>query len=84
MKKTSLFSYAAPSLTIVELPSCSLSVAYVNNSKALVATYCESVLAGKCGGKHIGNDVEGTRTIHFVKSDLLRKMYTRINKNPSA
>jgi hypothetical protein len=71
MKKTSLYSYVAPPLTIVELPSCSLFVVYVNNSKALVATYCESVLAGKSGGKHIGNNVEGKRRIHFVKSDLL-------------
>jgi len=77
MAKTSLYSYAAPSLSIVELPSCSLSVAYVNNSIALVATYCESVLAGKSGGKHIGNDVEGTRRFHFVKSDFLGKMYNK-------
>jgi len=77
MTKTSLYSYAVPSLTIVELPSCSLSVAYVNNSKALVATYCESVMAGKSGGRHIGNDVEGTRRIHFLKSDLAGKMYDK-------
>jgi hypothetical protein len=50
-------------------------VAYVNNSKALVATYCERALAGKCGGKHIGENVERTRRIHLVESDLLGKMY---------
>lgn len=75
--KTSLYSCAAPSLPIVELPSCSLSVAYVNNSKALVATYCESVLAGKSGGKHIGNDVKGTRRFHFLNSDLVGNMYKK-------
>jgi hypothetical protein len=50
------------------------SVAYVNNSQALVATYCDSVLAGKSGEKLVGNDVEGTRRTHFVKSDLWGKM----------
>lgn len=65
MTKTSLYSHAAPSLAIVEFPSCSLSVAYVNNSKALVVTYCESVLAGKSAEKHIGNDVERNKEDSF-------------------
>jgi hypothetical protein len=74
MKKTP-YPYAAPSLTIAELPACSLSVAYVNNSPALVATYCESVLAGPIGRWLVGRDIERIRMASSVKSDLLGKMY---------
>jgi hypothetical protein len=45
----------------------------VNNSKALVATYCDSVLAGKNGGKHIGNDVGGDKEDSFCEVRSLGK-----------